>query len=269
VARTITLRLDGDEITAQAFHQKVGAFLDMLRKVDQNVSEALDVPAVPSVKWVVESIRSGSPVVMTFRANPRTDKVPAVVGERIIATVAAGLTEIASPVPLHDLPPYFTFPILEDLNSVARPGRDGVTGITVSTPEQTIPLSVQTGANLDRFLRPVFQHTGSVEGVLQMVSVAGGRPRFSVRDRLSGRSIRCTVPRDRIPDVLRVFGRRVSVFGRVTTNERGDVLSIHMETVEAFPLDDELPSIREVAGKFDLTGGRSIDEHLENLRDGS
>ncbi|HEY7064736.1 MAG TPA: hypothetical protein VII06_24900 [Chloroflexota bacterium] len=269
MARTITLRLDGDEIPAQAFHQRVGVFLDMLRKIDQNVSEELEPPLPASVTWVVESIQAGSPVVMTVRPKPRTDDAPIGVGERIIASAVAGLREIASPDPLDDLPPYFTFPVLEDVNALVRLGQSGFTSITVSTSEQTIPLSVEADRNLERFLRPVFEHTGSVEGELQMVSVARGRPRFSVRDRLSGRSIRCTVPREELDDVLRVFGKRVTVFGRVRTNERGDVLSIHMEAVEAFPLDDELPSVQDVAGAFDLTSGKSIGEHLKSLRDDS
>lgn len=268
MARTVTLRLDGDEISAQVFHQKVGAFLDMLRNIDRNVSEDLDTPAEASIKWVVESIQSGSPVVVTLRATPLADDVPETLGERIIATTAAGLQQIESKVPLLDLPSYFTFPVLEKLHTLTHPVRDGLAGITVSTPEQSIPLSRQTDANLERFLRPAFEHTGSVEGVLQMVSVAGGTPHFTIRDRLSGRVIRCPVPKERLQDVLQVFGRRVSVFGRVRTNERGDVLSIHMEAVEAFPPDDELPSIRQVAGAFDLTNGRSIQEHLESLQDG-
>jgi hypothetical protein len=268
VAHTVTLRLDGDEISAQVFHQKVGAFLDVLRGIDRNVSEDLETPTEASVKWVLESIRSGSPVVMTLRAIPLAADVPEVLGERIIAATAAGLKEIESKVPLPDLPSYFTFPVLEKLHTLTHPARDGLTGITISTPEQSIPLSKQTDANLERFLRPVFEHTGSVEGVLQMVSVAGGTPRFTIRDRLSGRVIRCPVPRERLPDVLQVFGRRVSVFGRVRTNERGDVLSIHMQTVEAFPPDDGLPGIRQVAGAFDLTNGRSIQEHRERLHDG-
>jgi hypothetical protein len=137
----------------------------------------------------------------------------------------------------------------------------------IGKPEQNIPLIKQAEKNLERFLRPKFEHTGSVEGVLEMVSVAGRRPRFSVRDRLSGRAIRCTAAPDRVKDLLYVFGQRVSVCGRVRTNERGDILSVHMETVEAFPPDDELPSIRQVAGAFDLTAGQTIEEHLRNLRD--
>lgn len=204
---------------------------------------------------------------MTVRARPLDIDVPEIVGEHVVAAAAAGLQAIESPVPLPDLPAYFTFPILEKLHTLTHGAQDGLTGITVSTPEQNIPLSKQADKNLERFLRPKFEHTGSVEGVLEMVSVARHRPRFNVRDRLSDRAIRCTAPGERLNDLLRVFGQRVSVFGRVRTNERGDVLSIHMEAVEAFPPDGELPSIRQVAGAFDLTGVKSIHEHLRGLRD--
>jgi len=77
------------------------------------------------------------------------------------------------------------------------------------------------------------------------------------------------VPHARLGEVLAVFNRRVSVVGRIRTNERGDVLSVTMEDLTAFPPDDALPGIRDVAGAFDLTMGRSIEEHLERLRDTS
>lgn len=271
MARTITLHIDGEEISAQVFHQKVGTFLDMLRKVDRNVTEDLETaePTTASVKWIIESIRSGSPVHLTLRADPLTEHVNLTVGERVIGSVTTGLATIQSPVVLLEPPRYFTFPVLEDVHALVRPGLDGVRSITVSTPEQTIQLSEQSNVNLRRFLTPVHEHHGSLEGILQMVSVASGRPRFSVRDRLSGRAIRCTVPRERLPEIIRVFNRRVTVFGRVRTNERGDVLSIHMEGVEAFPAEEDLPSIEQVTGSFDLTRGKSIEEHLENLRDAS
>jgi len=272
VAPTITLRIDGEEIPAQVFHRKVGAFLDVLRDVERNVIEARDEhDAAPTaaVTWVVESIRAESPVVMTLRADPATEDAKESLGARVIAVATAGLKALQSDRPLYQLPPYFTLPVLEAVHVLVRPVDDVVDRVTVITPEETVPLSAQADANVDRFLRPVFQHDGSVEGVLEMVSVAGQTPRFSVRDRLSGRPIRCTVPRERLDDVLRVFGRRVAVHGRVRTNELGDVLSIRMEQLEAFPPEDELPSVDQVAGAIDLTGGASIEQHLASLRDAS
>jgi hypothetical protein len=102
--------------------------------------------------------------------------------------------------------------------------------------------------------------------MLQTVSVAGGQPRFNLLDRLSLRTIRCTVARERIQEVLRVFDRRVVVTGRVKTNELGDVLSVRMESIEAFADDSELPSIESVAGALDLTLGDSVSDHLNRLR---
>ena len=271
IAPTISLRLEGDDLSAQVFHQKIGKFLDLLHAVDRNVTEELDQPppTATSIRWVVESVRSESPITLTLRAEPIVDNVLPVVGERIVRTVTSGLAELESTTPVRELPHYFDFTVLEELRDLVRPVHDGLTGVVVSTPEQSIPLTPQTTANMDRFLRPVFEHIGSVEGMLQMVSVAGGTPRFSIRDRISGRAIRCTVPRERLPEILRVFDRRVIVFGRVRTNEQGDVLSVQVEDVEAFPHEADLPTIEHVAGAFDLTGGKSISEHLDWLRDAS
>src|SRR5438128_2042219 len=106
MARTITLHLEGEDISAQVFHQKVGYFLDMLHKIDRSVSEDLDTPPASdaSIKWVVQSIRSGSPVDMTLRAEPLADDVGTQVAERVIAIVTGGLEEIASRPILGELP---------------------------------------------------------------------------------------------------------------------------------------------------------------------
>jgi hypothetical protein len=269
VARTITLRIEGEEIPAQALYQKIGAELEALRDIERSVTEDRSEPPPTSVKWVVESIRAESPVVMTLRAEPATEDAQETVGEEVIAAFTAGLKEIQSHAPLYRLPPYFTMPVLEAVRELARPVGEDVTGVTIITPEDTVQLSTQANANIDRFLRPVYQHYGSVEGVLQMVSVARPTPQFSVRDSVSGRAIACSVPRELLDHVLRVFGRRVTVYGRVRTNELGDVLSIRVEQIEAFPPENELPSIRQVAGAFDLTGGKSIEDHLASLEDAS
>jgi hypothetical protein len=270
MARTITLHLEGEEISAQAFHQKVGAFLAMLTRLDRSVTQELDEsPAsAQSFRWVVESIRAGSPVDMTLRPVPLVDTVLPSVGEQIIQSSAGGLALVESTTPMHDLPPFFTFPVLEAVRDLVRPSNDGVAFVQVKTEEQNVTLTPRATANLDRFLRPMYQYRGTVEGVLQMVSVAG-RPHFSVRDPLSGRAIRCTVPRSRIGKVVEAFERRVLVAGQVKTNERGDVLSIHMEDIEAFPHEEDLPGLQDVAGKFDITRGKSVQDHLEDLWDAS
>jgi hypothetical protein len=268
---TITLRLEGDQISAQALQQKIKAFLDLLAGVDRTVTEELDTPESHSrsVDWVLQSIHSGSPVTMTLRAKPSSDDVPASTAEDIIRFVENGLESIAAVAPLERLPRYFDFPILENVRDLMRTTGDGVTGVTVITPHRAIHLSDDAERNVDRFLRPVYRSYGSVEGTIQMVAVAGQNLHFSVRDRLSGRSIRCIVPRKRKPEVLAVFDRRAIVEGRIRVNERGDVLAIEMERIVPFPPDEELPSIEDVAGAFDLIGDRSLAEHLESLRDAS
>jgi len=268
---TIALRLEGEEISAPVLVKKIDAFLDLLREVDRSVTGETGGSGEDSrsVKWIVQSIHSGSPVTLTLRPEPLNDKAPASTGERIIASVVTGLATVESDAPMEHLPRHFSLPVLEDVRDLVRHEADGITGITVMTPDRTIALSSAANQNLHRFLAPAHKSHGSVEGTLQMVAAAGRRTRFSVRDRLSGRAIRCTVPRERQHEGLDAFDRPVIVEGRVSVNERGDVLSIHMERVTVLPDDSDLPDVEGVAGVFDLTLGKSVEEHLERLRDAS
>lgn len=270
VDRTITFRIEGEEIPAQVFYQKVGAFLDVLRDVERNVgAEDADHEPAP-VKWVVQSIRAESPVVMTLRADPPDDEAEEDVAPRVISIAAAGLKRLQAQDPVREAPRGFSLPTLERVRTLVRPVNGAATlGVAVVAEGETIPLSGQVTANVERLLRPVYHHYGTVEGILEVVSVAGNRPRIRVKDRLTGRPINCFVPRDRMDDVLRVFGRRVSVYGRVRTNELGDIVDIRLESIEAFPPEDELPTVEQVAGAFDITSGKSIEEHLASLRDAS
>lgn len=265
MAKQATLHLEGTGISGQAYHQKVGAFLNMLRAVDRNVTEDLapDSDTQNSVTWIVESVRKGS-LDLELLGEPATDDSEPLVADRVIASIEIGLERLKSDAPLREPPPYFTFPVLEAIRDLARPSTDGVVGVAIITPQKRIDLTDKVSTNLNRFLRAVFSHYGAIEGILEMVSVAGP-PHFSIRDRLSGRSIRCTVHRNRVQEVAGLLEQRVTVTGRVRTNELGDVLSVVMEKIEAFPPDAVLPSVRDVAGKFDITRGKTMQEHRDAL----
>lgn len=265
MAKQIGLHLEGGMISAQVYHQKVGDFLDMLRAMDRNVTEdmAPESDAQTSITWLVEDVRKGSLDLVLLGEPAAYDSEPLVV-DRVIASIESGLEQLMDAKPMSEPPLYFTFPVLEAIRDLVRPSNDGVLAAAVVTPQKRIVLTDDVRTNLNRFLRPVFSHYGSIEGILEMVSVAGS-PHFSIRDRLCGRSIRCTVQRGRAREVAGLLEQRVSVTGRVRTNELGDVLSVAMEEIDAFPPDAELPGIRDVAGKFDITRGKSMEEHRDAL----
>jgi len=232
---TITLQLEGERIPAQVLHYRIRNFVDILREVAQSVTENRDTSSPDStpITWIVDSIRSDSPVTMTLRAESTTMNIERHVSDRIIETVATGLTAIEAETTVIDLPPHFSLQTLDEIHHLIRRGKDGVTGVSVYTPGRTIVFTVLADRNIYRFLVPARESYGSVEGILDMVSAAGRMPRFGVRDRLSGRTIHCSIPHARLNDVLTVFNRRVSVVGRIRTNERGDVLSVTMDDVIA------------------------------------
>ncbi len=265
--KTITLHLGGDDISAQAFHAKVGHWLAALRKVDRQVSAAQEVPEDESdppdtsVRWVIDSLQGGSATV-TLRPEPLVPDED--IGDEIIDVVTKGLSLINSTDQLPEPPRFFTFGVLQDLHNLQKSSGEGITAITISSPDDTVTLSSWADVNLGRFVVATHEITGSVEGILQMVSVAQGA-KFSVRETTTGRSIHCAVPQERLDEVVPAFRKRVIVYGRLFVNENGDVLRMQMEEIRR--LGENLPPIDELVGSIKLTRGRPIRDFLTGLRD--
>jgi len=179
---TITLQLEGEQISAQVLYYRIKNFVDILHDVARNIGEELDppIPTSAPVKWIVDSIRSDSPVTMTLRPEPVVEKTLLDVSERVVNTVATGFAVLQTETTALDLPRHFSLRILEDVHHLIRRGSDGITGVTVRTPDRAISFSGQADQNIRRFLNPAYESYGSVEGILEMVSAAGSMPRFSV-----------------------------------------------------------------------------------------
>lgn len=270
---TITLRLDGDAISARAFVTKVNRFLALLREVDRTVTAesaetAADVRPEGSVTWVIESIRSGSPVTMTLRAAPASDTSAALaVAERLPRLITGGLGQMTTQRAVETPPPFFTLPALNEVHQLARPSLDGLRGVSVSTSlEDEVTLTDWTELNAQQFIRARYEEYGSIEGMLQMVSVAGGA-HFTVRDTITGRAVECRVPPEQLDTVIRAFRKRVAVYGYIETNERGGILRIRMDDLELLADDNDLPTVEQVAGTFDITEGIAVREFIAGLHD--
>lgn len=267
----ITLSLDGERISAELMSEKIAKFLNILRDVDRNFTADVENSARgnTSIRWTLGALGYGSPAEMTLIADPISRDVPPLVGFHIITAVIDGLHSIQEDEPLLDVPQYFGLPTLESVDDLIRLETDGIQKVVVKTPDQAIFLSERADSNLRRFVASTYEHYGSVEGIIETVSVAQKRPYLSIRDDISGRSIRASIPLEKVLDALKAFTRRISAEGTVRTNEQGDVLSIDVEDFWVFPREEDLPSIDDVAGKFDITMGKSIADHLDMLRDAS
>ena len=111
---------------------------------------------------------------------------------------------------------------------------------------------------------------GSIEGVVELVSVRQGNRKFNVYHTVTGKAIECDLPSYLEAEVIDAIKRRVRVVvsGAIHRNWKGDPVRMKVDRIRALPEARELPSLDELAGSVpDLTGNRSTEEFIRMIRD--
>ena len=110
---------------------------------------------------------------------------------------------------------------------------------------------------------------GSVTGRLHTVPSATDGCQYWVAEQLTDRQVACIVP----PELARQAAaaaaekRRVVMSGALHRNADGQKERVEVTKILALPEAHELPSLDELVGSLpDITGGRSVEEHLRILR---
>jgi hypothetical protein len=256
----ITIRLDGAAVAVQTFLEEIEHFSCLLREVDADLSEQPH----GTLRWVVDSLDHGSFVVAlrpeSVGASP--DYPP-----KVFDAIVKGLGALEGPR-LEDPPEHFSHQALEQVSSLVKPLRDGLSWVSIRAGNSEVSLSRRTESNVIRLTGAKYEMIGTIEGRLQMVSISGG-PHFSVRDQVTGKSVRCSVPTEMLAQAVRSFEQRVAVFGRLLVTRRGDVASIKVEEIRLLGAEEELPTTGDIAGAIpDLTYGLRAEEHVRRLRNG-
>ena len=110
---------------------------------------------------------------------------------------------------------------------------------------------------------------GGVQGRLKAVSTPAGKRKYLVAEQLTNREVECIVPPELAPtaDAAAAEQRRVEMSGKLHRNADGVTQKVEVSWILVMREDHELPSLDELAGSLpNITGGRSVEEHLRILR---
>ena len=91
------------------------------------------------------------------------------------------------------------------------------------------------------------EDTGTVEGVLDVVSVHNGYE-FCVSEVLYGKTIKCFVSESLLDKALRYFKKRVEVDGLIRYDKNGFPKSVEATNMVEFPSPEEIPHFSELKG---------------------
>lgn len=263
---TLRLRLEGEK-GAIKFDSLVGAMnraLLMLRDVDSVISARRR----GSLDWIVEDLTMNSPSpVAVLRSVPRFEGVDERTAERVSAGFVSALETAETG---EALPAYLSDIGLTHLEYLAGGLRkNGATRFEATFVEQNHQAEVgpEAAEHVRRLRVPKSKAIGSIIGTLEVVSLHR-RYEYNVYDSVTKRAVRCTFDPERLEDVKRALGCRVSVAGIIHRNAKGQPLKIDQARLTVLPTEDELPTTVDFIGVDPyFTGDLSTDEYVRRLRD--
>jgi hypothetical protein len=234
----LTLEIEGMGVTAERFLRGVEAFFGLVSEVTKRV--CVDRPRI---EWLVQ-VRGGSNLV-GVRAAPGYP-APQMI-EAVLRIVRDGIEtlEERSEEPLH-----FSAPATKhlcNLGRIASTDDKDDTRIRVWVKQQKLDVTHKTVAHVAALLREVSTDYGSVEGRLQVASERHGL-HFTVYEPLWDKPVRCDIPEQMLDDALKLFGKRIEVYGSIRYRRDGSPSSIKVEQIIPFPSRNDLPSAAEVRG---------------------
>ena len=125
--------------------------------------------------------------------------------------------------------------------------------------------SPRISVNIDELIDKSYLSEGSVEGVIEMVTVHDNNY-FRVYDAIQGWGVPCYFRRESIDDVRNAFGKRVSITGRLRSDRLGKPEAMQVSDIRILGLGP-LPTPSEVRGiAKGMTGGLKAEEYLRRVR---
>ena len=232
----------------------------MLREYDCAISHE----SRSTLEWLITNVSAGSLILETKSRSTMPEKD---FGHGIVDAYLTGWAHIEH---AGTSPPYLSEAGMNAARRIVqRIGKEGVTGVEISSIDRRITLTGRAFDNVERLVSETDKSPGSVEGTLETVSIHGSY-RFTIYHSRTKKAIRCDIPAgsDLLDQAKEALGSRVLVAGLLRTNMCGEPLRILANTLRIFPENQELPSIASLGGRYpDLTGDVTTRDFIRSIRD--
>lgn len=238
---TLTLKLDGNEITADRFVKSVSAFVSIIKDVTESLSGEKN-----SIKWIV-SVEKGSTII---HFTPQAVKVDPTIVKSTMRAVTEGFREIEENAVR---PSYWSNSALKnakDISSIYEPNDRALDTIRIVAGDNTYSaVTKSTSANVDALVGTEKRAFGTVEGRLRTVTESGGI-HVVVQDALTLNNIRCFIEEQDTERFIKAFRKRVSVYGEIRYGRDGVPVSIKAIDFRVMRESEKLPTIKEMIGIY-------------------
>lgn len=234
----LTLKIDGDAVTADRFLKGLSAFVALINDVADNVSERNH-----ALSWVV-SVEHGSNIVH-FSPRPRSADI-SVIGACIKA-IDEGFEVIEQRVERPRFWSDMALKKVKDLSEILDIASQSVNHISVKSGENHGVVTKKTSQHVDQLIGSEKSALGTIEGKLRTVTEGGGL-HFVVHDAITQNAVRCYFDDTRTDEIIAAFRCRVAVYGEIRYRSDGEPISIKVHNFRVFRDRSKLPSVNDVRG---------------------
>ena len=235
---TITLRLEGEKISADKFRRAVVNFYALVNEV-----ESEKIGKKKPIRWIV-SVREGS---IILESTPEPIDISEEEVENFVNFFGEGIETLEKSA---ERPEHFSnraLDLVHEISSIPDPQNIDFGRIQIFTNGKRHDITSYSKANIDSILGYKVKDFGSVEGKLETISGRKGL-KFFVFDSLTDERIRCDIEKELLDEAIEAFEQRVYVYGLIAYDSAGRPKRIKVEEIKVLPKEEDLPSIDEVGG---------------------
>lgn len=256
----VRVEIEGERgtISAAGFLEALRSSLRILAELDSGISGQ----PRGTLDWVITDLYTHS---LGAELTPRSRLGERNVGPAVTAAFVGGMAQIERE---GTTLPYLSEAGMRDVRRLLKLiGRDGAQGLVVADARARVGLSARAAANVEELIPARHQALGSVDGVLEVISIHGPA-RFVIYHSRTRKAVTCRFDRQRwLEAVKEALGSRVNVAGAVHYNAKGEPLRIDLADIRRLKAEDQLPAIARLTGSMpDLTGGQRSEEYVRSLR---
>lgn len=237
----VSLRIEGDNITAEKFSNSVRTFFEIIEDIAANITGKSK-----AIEWVV-SVNHGS---IDLCATPKPLTVRSSEVTRTVNVIGKGIEAISK---RKKPPKYFSQNALErlyHLGNIVGLGDKGVSQIIIKTNGTPYDISPSSVSFVSDILKTPTMAYGTVEGYLLALDLKG-RVHFGIDEILTGRRVKCFFGDEIYGDVLKAIRKRVSAYGYIRYKRGGIPASVEIKELSVFPEQSELPQFEDLIGLYE------------------
>lgn len=244
----------------------VAALQDQL-KILADVDRGLSGKPTPATQWMVTEANLENSFHFEAESRLLRQDVARDHETRVAKTYRNGLYVIEGEG--HSPAYYSDFGLLAARNAFRLIGRPdtGITGYKVQAQDgEPVRIGPRSSINIAQLLLPGKKAIGSVEGRLNVISLAAKRPKMTVYAAITRKGVSCTFENNLLNEVKDALGKNVVVGGTITYNRKGEPQRIMTESFRV--LGGNVPTADDVEQAFEsLTGSMTTEEYLKLIRE--